>query len=470
MEPVLKEFLGLLCRFCGASSARIRILSVAGGEGGAIVDLDLCRRCRPALEFGLREAPGYVEQFGSWLLENPGGSNHWRLEREIGGMPVIVDLELNEKDSGFIQKRLATATDLSGMLDHLVQVCTLSTDPLPETTEPFDPPIVGSSPRIRELRSKILKLAGCDIPVLINGESGTGKELVARNLHSLGPRAGGPMVSVNCMELPPDLLQSELFGNVRGAFTSADRDRTGLIASADGGTFFLDEIGELPGRMQAALLRVLQEKEVRRVGESTCRKVDVRFVFATNTDLEALVRKRKFRVDLYYRIAAGRLTVPPLRERKEDIPSLAIMFLGEFSDRSKGGPGGFSARAISAMMRYRWPGNVRELRNEVERTAAMNPGASRILPGMLSISENRFCCRVNNATGWEDGTLPEAIMALERKMIDKALRDTGGNKTRTAEALGITRQGLLKKMRRLGVEYVETGPTAHVISEEPLSL
>jgi transcriptional regulator with PAS, ATPase and Fis domain len=316
---------------------------------------------------------------------------------------------------------------------------------------PFDPPIVGISPAIVSLRGDIRKIADGEIHALVSGESGTGKELVARNLHCLGPRSAGPFIAVNCLEMPDGLLQGELFGNVRGAYTGADRDREGLIEAAGGGTFFLDEIGELPVHLQAALLRV-QEREIRRLGEGRSRKVDVRFVFATNRELARLVGAGKFREDLYYRLSAVRLHIPPLRERKEDIPVLAAGFIADEARRARRRTPTVTAGALSRLSRYSWPGNVRELRNEIARVITMNPGARRITSPMLSLPDPGGNTLKPSSSGFEAGTMPEAVLSLERKMISEALRENRGNRTRTAKALGVTRQGLLKKMKRMNID------------------
>jgi DNA-binding NtrC family response regulator len=303
---------------------------------------------------------------------------------------------------------------------------------------------------VLDLRRRIRSLAGATVPVLIDGESGTGKEIVARNLHRLGGRSQKPLVIVNCMELPETLLQSELFGHLKGAVTGAVKDRMGLVESANGGTLFLDEIGEMPLTQQAALLRVLQEHEVRRIGDSARRTVDVRFVFATNRDLAECVRRGRFREDLYFRVSAVRLSLPPLRRRREDIPMLVGHFLEQHA-ASGGSITGVSPAALCRMLSYAWPGNVRELRNEIERAVALNRDARIITLDMLSPAVREAAPAVGTGGVAAHETLRTAVEGVERRMISEALECSEGNRTRAAAVLGVSRQGLLKKMRRYGM-------------------
>ena len=315
----------------------------------------------------------------------------------------------------------------------------------------FDPPLIGASTAVCLLRRRIEILSSAASTVLVEGESGTGKEVVARNLHRLGGRSGGRLVIASCMEMPMQLLQSELFGSARGSFTGASRDRAGLIESAAGGTFFLDEIGEMPPALQAGLLRVLQEKEVRRIGESRRRRIDVRFVLATNRDLAALVSGGRFRKDLYYRISGIRILLPPLRERRSDIAVLAGYFLQQEAARSGSRTPRLSVEAMRLLLAHPWPGNVRELRNEMERALVLHPDILVIRPAMLSPHIRETAGRGGGRSPAGDGTLPAAVERLERGMIARALALFQGNRTRSAAALGITRQGLLKKLKRFGM-------------------
>ncbi|QDU85574.1 Nitrogen regulation protein NR(I) [Planctomycetes bacterium Pla163] len=246
----------------------------------------------------------------------------------------------------------------------------------PGTTGPARFEIVGESPALRSMLALVDRIAATDVPVLIRGETGSGKEGVARRLHTSGPRAAGPFLAIDCGAIAPTLIESELFGHVRGSFTGADRDRPGHFVSADGGTLLLDEVGELPLDLQPKLLRVLQEGEVRPVGGSASKKVDVRVLAATNRDLERCCREGTFRQDLYYRLAVVEVVVPPLRDRLEDLPLLAEHLLAriaaEGGSRAAGSPPPrLSSAALERLAAHAWPGNVRELENALRRAAAM---------------------------------------------------------------------------------------------------
>lgn len=334
------------------------------------------------------------------------------------------------------------------LLEWLVESCCPTIDSQPSGDTLLSPPFVGDSRAMREIKRQTRLVACSDVPVLIEGESGTGKEVIARNVHSLGPRSQRAIVILNCLEMPPTLVQSELFGHVKGSFTGASRDRIGLIESANGGTLFLDEVGEMPRALQATLLRVLQEKEVRRIGESGRRKIDVRFVFATNRNLHELVSRKRFRLDLYHRMSSVRIGIPPLRERRSDIPSLTRHFL-ELAALKRGTEvRSVTSGAMRRLLAHSWPGNVRELRNEIERAIALYPEARRIEAFMLS---QHLECGGPEPPEGELTKLPEAIRRLECRMIAQALETFRGNRTRTAHHLGITRQGLLKKLKRYGM-------------------
>ncbi len=278
--------------------------------------------------------------------------------------------------------------------------------------------------------------------VLLLGETGTGKELFARLIHANGPRRAAKFIAQNCGALPESLLEGELFGHVRGAFTGATADRKGLFEEADAGTIFLDEVGEMSPAMQLRLLRVLQEGEIRRVGEAAIRKVNVRVLAATNTDLEGEVQAGRFRKDLYYRFNVFPIRLPPLRERAEDIPALAEYFLRVYRERMKRAVPSISAEALRCLRAYPFPGNVRELENEIERAVALAEDGRPIMPEHLS-ERIRMGANVTPAPP----TLNEAIEQLKRRMIEDALRECG-SKTRAAERLGLTRQSLQQMLRR----------------------
>jgi DNA-binding NtrC family response regulator/tetratricopeptide (TPR) repeat protein len=303
--------------------------------------------------------------------------------------------------------------------------------------------LLGDSVPARTLREAVARASRAPFPVLIEGESGSGKELVARAIHRLGSRRDRRFCALNCAALSDDLIEAELFGHARGAFTGAVGERPGLFEEADGGTLFLDEIGELSARAQAKLLRVLQDGEVRRVGENVSRRVDVRIVAATNRRLEQEVSAGRFRADLRFRLDVVRIEVPPLRDRAGDVPLLASRFWGDAAARM-GSRATLSPEAIAALARYEWPGNVRELQNVIAWMAVHSPRRGRIgataLPAHLA-----------HATVLSSGTFEAAREEFERRFVQAALARADGQRARAAEALGITRQGLAKMMRRLNL-------------------
>jgi DNA-binding NtrC family response regulator len=395
-----------------------------------------------------------IEVSRSWRVKVDQDGHECRFEGAVEDFSLLLRIVFPRGGNGLVHRYVHRAGTLLALLEALIEVLgppgRRGRTPADSIVSALSPPLLGESEQMREVRNTLRITALCNVPLLVEGESGTGKEIVARNAHSLGPRRSNPIVIINCLEVPPSLLQSELFGHLKGSFTGASRDRIGLVESAAGGTLFLDEIGEMPPSLQAALLRVLQEKEVRRIGESTRRKVDVRFVFATNSDLRELVEKGEFRRDLFYRISGIRIRLPSLRDRRDDIPLLARHFLG-LAARECGeqAPPHITARALGKLLSYAWPGNVRELKNEMERVFALHPGARHIGSEMLSSHI------VANETAWcPDGreTLHQAVRRLETGMIEKALERSGGNRTRAARDLGITRQGLLKKLKRYCIE------------------
>ncbi len=315
----------------------------------------------------------------------------------------------------------------------------------------FDPKnIVGRSEAMRRLMETVAMVAPSEATVLITGQSGTGKELIAKAIHFNSPRRKGPLVTVNCAALSETLLESELFGHEKGAFTGADKRREGRFMQANKGTIFLDEIGEISSAMQAKLLRVIQEREIQRVGSDNALRVDVRIVAATNRDLKAEVEAGRFRQDLYYRLNVMTITVPPLRERGEDVPLLAMHFLRKFAEANRKVAKGFTPQAMDMLIKYDWPGNVRELENAVERAVVLMPGdfvTEKELP--LSMNQEKAHEEQDANQLIERG--PAEILpleAVEREAILAALEVTGGNKTEAAKQLGITRKTLLAKLQR----------------------
>jgi Nif-specific regulatory protein len=313
--------------------------------------------------------------------------------------------------------------------------------------------MIGSGAAMREVFRLMESAAASPIAVLIEGETGTGKELVARGIHRASPRAEGPFVAVNCAALPETLLESELFGHRRGAFTGAQQDQRGFFEAASGGTIFLDEVGEMPPAMQAKLLRVLEDGAVTPVGDTRPRRVDVRAVAATNRDLAAEVAAGRFRSDLYYRLAAFPIRLPPLRERPEDIPLLADHMLAAAAVRHGKRVAGIAPEAVELLLAFPWPGNVRELQNEMERAVALACEGEPITPGHLSgkLRGGDATARPVGPPADRTGPLRPARAAFEARYIREALRQHGGNVSHAARALGLSRVMLQKKMKDYGL-------------------
>ena len=312
--------------------------------------------------------------------------------------------------------------------------------------------LVGESPPIRKLREEIARAAPTNGRVLILGENGTGKELVGRLIHSLSLRKDEPFIEVNCAAIPEELIESELFGHVRGAFTGAVESKRGKFELADGGTLLLDEIGDMSLRTQSKVLRVLQEQTFEPVGGSTSRQVDVRVIAATNKDLTLEITRGQFREDLYFRLNVIPLMVPPLRERREDIPALARHFLcryaGEYGLRRE-----ISTEAMEALVHYEWPGNVRELRNTLERMVIMT-GDEVIGPADLpaSVRGERDGERYSRESMDGFSSLREARQAFERRFSLRKLEEAGGNETKAADLLGLERSHLYRKLKAHGIK------------------
>ncbi len=313
--------------------------------------------------------------------------------------------------------------------------------------------IIGSSLPMRRMFDLVAKIMDTTTTVLIQGETGTGKELVAKIIHYNGPLKDKAFVAENCGALPEELLESELFGHAKGAFTGAVTEKKGLFEIADGGTIFLDEIGEMPLLMQVKLLRVLQEGQLRPVGSNRTRQVNVRLIASTNRDLADEVNRGTFREDLYYRINVFQITCPPLRERKDDILELAAYFLEKSARKNKRPVPRLSPQAMDLLLRFGWPGNVRELENEMARAVAMAAGAETISAEMLS---GKIRSLQGGRSEIEEasfsGPLKEIVRQVESRIIGETLRRERGNRSRTAKALGLSRQGLLNKIAALGID------------------
>jgi two-component system nitrogen regulation response regulator GlnG len=336
--------------------------------------------------------------------------------------------------------------------------------------------IVGGSPAMQQIFKAVGKVAGTDLTVLLRGESGTGKELIARAIHENSRRKGRAFVPVNCAAIPRELLESELFGHEKGAFTGAVTARRGRFEQADGGTVFLDEVGDMDLSLQTKLLRVLQERRIERLGGEGSIPVDVRIVAATNQDLEGAVALRAFREDLFYRLNVVTIHLPPLRDRREDIPALVTHFLTAFARDQQAAPKVVSADALERLTAYRWPGNVRELENVVKRAAALTP-TSLVLPDQLPDVIQKGAGSEAAAAGPEefpvdwmrrqiarcketlDGRLYDHFVAcIERPLLTLVLRRTGGNQVKAAELLGINRNTLRKRIKELGVPVAGKAP------------
>jgi two-component system response regulator PilR (NtrC family) len=332
------------------------------------------------------------------------------------------------------------------------------------TASPASGRLLGDSARMQQLRQTIGRVARSQAPVYISGESGVGKELVARLIHEEGSRAAGTFVPVNCGAIPSELMESELFGHKKGSFTGAHADKEGLFQAASGGTLFLDEVAELPLHMQVKLLRVIQEKTVRPVGAPAELPVDVRILSATHKNLGKLVEEGKFRHDLYYRINVIELAVPPLRQRREDIPVIAAAILARLAGEQSDTLPALTEEAESALAAYPFPGNVRELENILERAVALCDGkhievADLYLPQVDALIGQDMDTPLRPAVApsptsfGPDGTaLPDAIEQMERETIQKALEANRYNKTKTAVQLGITFRALRYKLKKLGME------------------
>lgn len=344
----------------------------------------------------------------------------------LGGVETVTDLtevKARERELADLRREMAIESEFEGL--------------------------VGRSPQMLALFNLVRSAAESDAPVLIQGESGTGKEMIANALHRLGPRAAGPFIKVNCAALNESLLESELFGHVKGAFTGADKTRQGRFEAANGGDFLLDEVGDIPQHTQVKLLRVLQEKIIEKVGDHMPIPVDVRVIAATNKDLKSLVEEGAFREDLFYRVAVIPIRVPPLRERREDIPLLVETFVTRIVKRTGKDVAGLSRTTMNVLQNYHWPGNVRELINVLEYAFVLCPGGiiqPEHLPESLGPVSTGSSCTLPASTG-----LPVQPVD-ERGRVIEALRATGGKKQAAADMLGISRVTLWKRIKKHGIE------------------
>jgi two-component system response regulator PilR (NtrC family) len=362
---------------------------------------------------------------------------HGNMETAVRALKLgAFDFVSKPLDLTGLRKLVASAIKLSGTNDG--------------DTSVFGPRLLGNSPAMQNMRDMIARVARSQAPVHIFGESGTGKELVAKLIHESGPRRDGPFVPVNCGAIPTELVESELFGHKRGSFTGAVSDKKGLIQSAEGGTLFLDEIADLPLHMQVKLLRVIQEKAVRPVGEQLEVGIDVRVLSATHKILSQLVAESRFREDLFYRVNVIELRVPSLRERPEDIPELAEAVLRRLGRRMKIAPPALGKDALIALEAYAFPGNVRELENILERAITLSTGGEirvgdiqlRATPGGSAV--------LAKASG--EGALGDHLEDIERDAIVKALEQTRYNKTAAAKVLGMSFRALRYRIKKLGIE------------------
>ncbi|MBF0161814.1 MAG: sigma-54-dependent Fis family transcriptional regulator [Magnetococcales bacterium] len=328
--------------------------------------------------------------------------------------------------------------------------------------------IIGKSPSMQKLYRMIQRVASTSSTVLIQGESGTGKELIARAIHELSPRRDHPLIPVNCGAIPEDLLESELFGHVRGAFTGAAHTRTGRFELANNGTLFLDEIGDMSPKLQVKMLRVLQEKVVEPVGAVKTTKVDVRVIAATHKNLEKEVAENRFREDLFYRLNVVPIHVPPLRERGNDVLLLIDHFLNQFADHQEKKTVSISQEILDLFMAYRWPGNVRELENLIERltvlsdgevhkedlpTKILDGGGDGVLAGGASVTVPEFSNIIGNLGEGVD--FNHEVDSFENQLILSALESTGWNKNKAAQLLNLNRTTLVEKIKKKGLERTE---------------
>lgn len=383
----------------------------------------------------------------AWMQENRPGvpvaviTAHGNVESAVRALKLgAFDFVSKPLDLGVLRKLVGSAIKLGSRTDAAA------------TTMVHGPRLIGRSPLMEQLREMIVRVARSQAPVHIFGESGTGKELVARLIHESGPRSEGPFVAVNCGAIPTELMESELFGHKRGSFTGAVADKKGLVQSAEGGTLFLDEVADLPLHMQVKLLRVVQEKTVRPIGEAREETVDVRILSATHRNLAQLVAEGRFREDLFYRINVIELRVPSLRERSEDIPELAETMLARLARRMDMEPPQLDAEALRGLERYPFPGNVRELENVLERALTLCTSGVITADTIKLRSALRAEGDAEAPLAPVSGDLGNQLEEMEREAIMKALEKTRYNKTAAARLLGMTFRALRYRIKKLGIE------------------
>lgn len=445
-DPGLRQSLGLLLQGEGyevvSEGSASRALERAGSES---FDLILCDVRMPEMG-GLEFLRGYQESRGRALvimMSAYGGEDQAIAAMKAGAYDYI-SKPFRPDEVILTLKKAEEREQLRSKLASLQA----------ELTRWTESQIIAESPPMRKVMDLATRVAPHNTTVLITGESGTGKEIVARAIHRMSPRRDQRFVAVNCGAIPENLLESELFGHARGAFTGATSDKPGLFEEADGGTLFLDEVGELPLELQVKLLRALQEGEIRRVGESRNRRVDVRVLAATARDLESDVRQGRFREDLYYRIDVVRIHLPPLRDRPEDIEALARLFIERVQSRTSR-PLSLTPAALAALRAHPWPGNVRELQNAIERAAVLSADG-RVTPEELWPAGWQSPAMESGGAGGTERpgpvlSLKQALDEAARSAIRRALEASGGNKAQAAKLLGISERTLFYRLKQLGI-------------------
>lgn len=333
----------------------------------------------------------------------------------------------------------------------------LKLDKAGDTEDPDDSALIGKSSAMTTLKQQIRRVARSQAPIFIHGESGTGKELVARAIHNLGPRANGPFIPVNCGAIPTELMESEFFGHKKGSFTGAHQDKQGLFQAADGGTLLLDEVADLPMSMQVKLLRAIQEKSIRQVGAEEEVAVDVRILSATHKDLAQAIRNNQFRQDLFYRINVIELRVPSLRERSDDIPSLANHFLRQFAKECQLPVPEITEDAINLLKKHSYPGNIRELENTLERAFTLSDHgkitADNLDLNNTQIHSHEACDKAAKSFAFDgQGSIDDYMASIEKKILLESLEKNRWNKTATAEELGITFRQIRHKLKKYNIE------------------